>query len=173
MQENRPKQKTEDLIPAGIDRWVFNRTFTTLEVFQGTLASALSPQVLVSNGGYLFKASLHGSVFHFGLIPTLREGERGYHYDIRLKHEDIFTLIGNITTSRELTILFKNPAISESDKPPYQQVYQKLAQLFIAANPDPPLTLDWITTHLLEQKQIFCTVPQTLMEIAAIQSAYT
>jgi len=170
MEGNPQTQKPEDLVIPGIDRWVFNRSTTSVETLLRSLVSALSPQVLISNGGCLFKASLHGPVFHLGLIPTLREGERGYHHDIRLKREDVFTLIGNITTSRELTILFNNPAISESDKSLYRRVYQKLAQLLVYISSDQPLTLDWITTHLLEQKQIFTTPPRTLSELAWCQA---
>ena len=36
------------------------------------------------------------------------------------------------------------------------------------ASPTLPLTLDWITTHLLQQKQIFPEVPQTLEEMACL-----
>ena len=165
MQENQPTQKPEDIVSEGIDRWLFNRKRTSLDTLLQTLASAFSPEVLVANGGYLFKASLQGPIFHVGVIPTLRDGERGYHYNIRLKHEDVFTLIGNITPQRELSIIYKNPALNELDKTAYRRIYQKLAQLLLIASPERPLTLDWITTHLLEQKQIFPSVPQTLMEL--------
>jgi len=161
-------QKLNPPVSAGIDRWIFNRKSTSSEILLHTLASALSPQMLVANGGYIFKASLHGSVFHIGVIPTLRDGERGYHYTIRLKHEDAFTLIGNITTQRELSIIFKNPAVVEVDKPAYRRVYHMLAHVLLLASPDLPLTLDWITIHLLEQKLIFSSVPRTLMELARL-----
>jgi hypothetical protein len=85
-----------------------------------------------------------------------------------LKFEDAFTLIGNITPQRELSIIFNNPAVVEGDKPAYQRVYQRLAHVMLLASPDNPLTLDWITTHLLEQKQIFPSMPQTLMELASL-----
>ena len=166
MQEIVQTIQSEALVIPGVDRWVFNRKPMSLETLLCTLASAFSPQVLIANGGYLFKASLQGSVFHFGIVPTLREGERGYHYHIHLKHEDVFTLIGNITPQRELTILFKNPAMKDDDNPVYQRVYAQLARLFLNASPDRPLTLDWITTHLLEEKRIFPQVPQTLAQLA-------
>lgn len=165
MQEDQPTRKSEPPVTADIERWIFNRKHISFEALLSTLTSALSPQVLVANGGYLFKASLQGPVCHIGVIPTLRDGERGYHYHIRLKYEDAFTLIGNITTQRELSIIFKNPAIVEGDKPAYRRVYHMLAHMLLLASPDLPLTLDWITTHLLEQKQIFPSVPHTMMEL--------
>ncbi|PKL11260.1 MAG: hypothetical protein CVV52_14545 [Spirochaetae bacterium HGW-Spirochaetae-8] len=168
MQEAQPTRKLKSIVSEDIERWIFNRKQISFEVLLHTLASALSPQALVSNGGYLFKASLQSSVFHLGMIPTLRDGERGYHYTIRLKFEDAFTLIGNITPQRELSIIFNNPAVVEGDKPAYQRVYQRLAHVMLLASPDNPLTLDWITTHLLEQKQIFPSMPQTLMELASL-----
>ncbi|PKL21988.1 MAG: hypothetical protein CVV48_05215 [Spirochaetae bacterium HGW-Spirochaetae-4] len=168
MQENLRTSPQNEPITEEINRWLFNRKALPFEVVLGTLTSALEPRTLTTNGGYLFKAGLDSSVFHLGFIPTLSVGERGYHYDIHLKHEDVFTLIGNISTQRELSIIFKNATMQESDLPAYRRVYQKLAQLLLAASPNLPLTLDWITTHLLQQKQIFPKVPQTLEEIACL-----
>jgi len=166
MQEIGQKIHPEALVTPEVERWVFNRKPISLETLLRTLMSAFNPQVLVANGGYLFKASLDGTVFHLGIVPTLHEGERGYHFNIHLKQEDVFTLIGNITPKRELTILFRNPAMKEEDNSIYQRVYAQLARLFLNASPDKPFTLDWITTHLMEEKRIFPQLPQTLEELA-------
>jgi hypothetical protein len=153
--------------PMEITRWVFNKKKMDRKKIVSIFISACSQRTLTTNGGFLFKAALIDTEFHISMIPVLLDGERGYHHTIHLAHEDLYTLIGTISTTRELTILFKNNEVSDADRVVYRRVYRILAWLLHIASYENPLQFDWVTLEILTKTHIFTPVPASLAELHA------
>ncbi len=125
----------------------------------------LEPKNLITTGGILFKSEISGDVFELGILPQFFEGERGYHYDIHLKGENEFSLIGSLTAQRELTILFKCLEMTDEKRAVYRKNYRAIARLFDLCSGSNEIQLDWITTKLMEDQLIYRQTPSTLKEI--------
>ncbi len=165
--EHLPVSVTISEPPMEISRWVFNKKKVDCKKILAIVASACDRHILTSNGGFLFKAALMDKEFHLGMIPVLFDGERGYHHTIHLANEDKYTLIGTISPVRELTILFKNNAIDDTDRTVYKMAYRVLAWLLQTATESNPLVFDWVTLEILAGEQIFSPVPTSLAELIA------
>lgn len=154
----------------GINCFILNRKVLDFKKMQNLLTGALEPAKLTSAGGLLFKAALKGKTLELGILPNFYEGERGYHHDIHLEHEDEFTLIGGIAANRELTILFKCTAMDDEKRKIYRNVYCAFAELLRLCNKKQTVTLAWITVKMMEDQQLFSPVPGTVEEIAAAKT---
>ncbi len=171
MQSKKEQQQIPTAIsepPLVISRWVFNKKKMDRKKILAILTSACDQRILTSNGGFLFKVALRDAEFHVGMIPVLLDGERGYHHTIHLANEDKYTLIGTISSARELTVLFKNNAVNDADRVVYRRVYRILAWLLQAASSENPLVFDWVTLEILAGQQLFTLVPTSLAELIII-----
>jgi hypothetical protein len=89
------------------NRITFNGKRSGLSVATEWIRALNDPRVLQEKAGFLFKASFDGDCLMLAVAPTLINGERSYHYNLRLEKEDAFTLIGDVNAQGVFTILFK------------------------------------------------------------------
>ena len=148
-------------------KWTVNGEAGDLSRAADILAPALEPSFLKTRGGLLFKACDSDGEFHLGAIPWVWQGERGRHYDIPLPAPEERHLIGTITAWGELSLLFRNPEISDEDRLCYRMSLGHLALLFARARPGTGWPLDGISRQLFEAAGLWKTAPESLGLIPA------
>ncbi len=169
-QLGQKSQTSEDtMIYEGIREIYLNRRSISSSELIIQLKDILKPEHLTTTGGILFKSGISGETFHLGILPQFFEGERGYHYDIHLKHKDEFTLIGSLTAQRSLTILFKCLEMTDEKRGIYRKNYQVIARVLELCKGSSEISLDWITPKLIEDQGIFLSNPETLQEIIEME----
>ncbi len=170
---NRRHQDTEDVnlepntpvLGEDVRELFQNRRRVGYEQLRRELSSALDRERLQRSGGLLFQAVLVPPALHFGMLPAFIEGERGYHYDIHLKMKDNCTLIGTISSSRVLTLLYKIPQPDDEQRRRLHATYQVVARLLLDAAVE-PITPDEITLGILGEYAIYSSVPDDINGMA-------
>ncbi len=114
--------------------------------------SALNDEALVlEKAGFLFKAGVDGDRLLLAVEPCLIQGERRYHFNMHLAHEDAYTLIGSVNAQGEFTILFRPESreLSADQCARYRQVIGTVAELLLGGGYAGEGLLDEVTQSLL------------------------
>ncbi len=155
------------------DMIVLNEKQVSADVLRSFFAQSLDRRVLSAAGGYLFKVSSDGTAFRIGMIPTLTEGQRNYHYTISLGTDDPLTAVGTIDTNATLTLLI---VIDKKKTPPTAELlhetaarYIEISRAFIRHGFSPQTPLDAATQNLIGELKLFPSVPTTLGGIADME----
>lgn len=130
------------------------------------LDALADPDILAEKSGFLFKAGLSGSCLMLAVAPVLIEGERAYHYALRLEREDAFALIGAVSANGVFTILVKprHPNLSLEEKAEYIERFQRFAGFMLDAGYTGEGLLDEVTRQLLGSLGLSAQ-PATLKEL--------
>lgn len=129
--------------------------------------SALHDEKLVlEKAGFLFKAGLDGDRMLLAVEPCLIQGERRYHFNMHLAHEDAYTLIGSVNAQGEFTILFKPESrdLSAEQCARYREVFAAFAGLLLDGGYVGDGLLDEVTQSVLGAVG-FAPVPDRLSGI--------
>ncbi|MBN2510048.1 MAG: hypothetical protein JXB03_07220 [Spirochaetales bacterium] len=114
-----------------MDELEFNGEKLTSNKVSELLSRLLSPSVLTSNGGYLFKFAIGPSAppFMLNMSPALQEGERRYHYHLYFRKDIQKEIIGGISPVKELQLLFKEQQPDSGSLAVYRQLYREFCML--------------------------------------------
>jgi hypothetical protein len=120
---------------------------------------------ITANGGFLIKSAVSKQQLYIGIIPVLKDGERGRHYDITLGCDDDTTFTGAVNTDLTLTLLLSAPpkekeALTPALRKRIKEAYIDTASAYLACGFPPDTELDWISRKMLEELGLF-TVPPT------------
>ncbi len=128
---------------------------------------ALNDECIVrEKAGFLFKASFDGDHLMLAAAPCLINGERTMHYNMHLKKEDAFTLIGDVNAQGVFTILFKPESREQvaAQAEEYIERFRQFAAFLIENGYTGDGALDEVTQGLLESLGL-SPAPQTLAEL--------
>ncbi len=108
-------------------------------------------KLVLEKAGFLFKAGLTGDRMLLAVEPCLIQGERRYHFNMHLAHEDAYTLIGSVNAQGEFTILFKpeSPELSPGQCARYREVIGTFAAFLLDGGYTGEGLLDEVTQALL------------------------
>lgn len=100
------------------------------------------------------------------VAPCLINGERTMHYNLHLKKEDAFTLIGDVNAQGVFTILFKPESREQAQKDAekYAELFRRFAAFLIENGYTGDGALDEVTQGLLESLGL-STPPRTLANL--------
>jgi len=120
-------------------------------------------RVVLEKAGFLFKAALSGDHLLLAVEPCLINGERRYHFNMRLAQEDAYTLIGCVDAQGVFTILVKpeSRVLSGEQCARYREVFRAFAGLLLACGYTGQGLLDEVTQAVLKQVGQ-CPVPDRL-----------
>lgn len=130
-----------------------------------------NPNILTQYGGALFKYQNHSEdellIDDFGIIPCIVDGERTHHYDIQLKKETSFTLIGIINANGIFRVVFKPEEIplSDDDSKQYKKQFIQLSRFLQNNGFSGSIPLDGITCDLLQEASLFIPSPKELVQL--------
>jgi len=134
----------------------------------GWIQALNDPRIIREKSGFLFKAGFDGDHLMLEAAPTLINGERSYHYNMRLQKEDAFTLIGAVTAEGVFNILFKpeNYAAVVEHAAEYIQVFRRFAAFLLAAGYIGEGRLNEVARSVLAELGLN-PAPETLAELGA------
>lgn len=124
-------------------------------------------RIVQEKAGFLFKASIDDEHLMLAVAPCLINGERNYHYNLHLKKEDAFTLIGDINAQGAFTILFKPESREQvaADAEKYIELFRRFASFLIDCGYAGDGALDEVTQGVLKSLGL-SPAPQSLAGLA-------
>ena len=126
-----------------------------------------SPNILRSCGGYIITYRVHDSTAYLGVKPTIMEGQRSNHYDLKAGPDTKVFLIGGITADGEISLLFKisKEELSANIRSELRGLYIHFADLLTQNGYGGPGILDWISRKCIQESEIFSPVPLTILDL--------
>ncbi len=126
------------------------------------------PRLVREKAGFLFKASFEGGHLMLAVAPTLINGERSYHYNMHLKKEDAFTLLGDVNAEGIFSLLFKpdHPGQFRAESSRFVGVCHRFAGFLIENGYAGKGMLNEVTQGLLEAAGL-SPAPQVLADLQA------
>ncbi len=127
------------------------------------------PNILKSCGGYVFTYRIHKNRAYIGVKPSIIEGQRSNHYDLKAGPETKVFLTGGINANGEISLLFKiqKTELTEEIKSELRELYISLADLLIKNGYKGGGTFDWITGKIIEESELFSPIPLTIFNLAS------
>jgi hypothetical protein len=124
-------------------------------------------KLVLEKAGFLFKAGLDGGRMLLAVEPCLIQGERRYHFNMHLAHQDAYTLIGAVNAMGEFSILFKPECrdLQPDQCARYREVFGAFAELLLDGGYCGTGILDEVTQSLLGEVG-FDPVPNRLAGLA-------
>jgi hypothetical protein len=124
-------------------------------------------RIVREKAGFLFKAGFDGGHLMLAVLPTMINGERSYHYNLHLKKEDAFTLLGDVNAEGIFTILFKPESREqiEANSKRYVELFRRFAAFLIESGYTGEGVLDEVTQGVLKSLGL-SPAPKTLVELA-------
>ncbi|MBN2653227.1 MAG: hypothetical protein JXR63_12680 [Spirochaetales bacterium] len=106
-------------------------------------------------GGALFKYRYDGN-HHFSFVPCIVDGERGYHYNLKLRGDDWGSIIGTINANGEIQLIVKPPILplTEDVLALYKVQFREFSNFFLKNGYSGEGKLTEITTNLLIQADL-------------------
>lgn len=137
------------------------------QALRQALQALCTQDILAANGGFLIKATLAEDQTWIDIVPCVINGERTYHYDMKLAVETESTLIGAVNTHGIFTLFFQPaaPVISEADRLEIGAAFRRLARLITNGGYFGCGRLDWGTRKLLDETGIFKPAPESLLDL--------
>ena len=126
-----------------------------------------SPSILKSCGGYVITYRIHKSIAYIGVKPSIIDGQRSNHYDLKAGPETKVFLTGGINVNGEISLLFKisKTELNKEIKSELKKLYLSLADLLIKNGYRGTGTLDWITRKIIEESGLFLPIPSTIFDL--------
>ena len=123
--------------------------------------------ILKSCGGYVFTYRIDKGTAYIGVMPSIIDGQRSNHYDLKAGPETKVFLTGGINTNGEISLLFKisKTELTMEIKSELRELYIKLADLLIKNGYEGPGALDWITRKIIEESELFLPIPSTIFDL--------
>ncbi len=155
-----------------IEGCIVNGTSYSLEEVRLKIIRLFQDDVVIANGGFLFKSSISERLLHLGIIPVLKNGERGRHYDIVLACEDDTAFTGAVNTDLSITLMLTTPpknkeAVTPALRTRIKQAYIDTAEAYLACGFPTNTKFDWISRKMLEELEVFTTVPDDLSSLCS------
>ena len=124
--------------------------------------------ILKSCGGYVFTYRIHKNRAYIGVKPSIIEGQRSNHYDLKAGPETKVFLTGGINANGEISLLFKiqKTELTEEIRSELRKLYISLADLLIKNGYIGRGTFDWITGKMIEESELFSPIPLTIFDLA-------
>lgn len=125
-----------------------------------------NPRIVTEKAGFLFKVTLNDDQVELAVAPCMINGERLCHYNMKMKQEDAYTLIGDVNATGLFTILFKPESLPlcETQKERYVNNFQQFAKLLLEHGYSEKGRLNEVTQSILEEVGLH-PAPQTLAEL--------
>jgi hypothetical protein len=155
-------------------RWRLNGEPLARSEVARWLSDRLRTAAIRSTGGLLFLFCCDGHDADLTVAPWIEGGVRNRHYDMQVSCDERFILIGSITASGDLSVLFRNAAVDAIARTRYRDEYTVLAALLLdstsgrdgrAAASD--LRLDNVSARLLVDSDILESPPSSLKDLLA------
>lgn len=126
-----------------------------------------NPNILKSCGGYVITYRVHKSTAYIGVRPSMIEGQRSNHYDLKSGPETKVFLTGGINANGEISLLFKisKTELTEEIKSELKKLYISLVDLLIKNGYRGSGTFDWITRKIIEESGLFFPIPSTIFDL--------
>ena len=137
------------------------------EVVAQMVRAFCSRDILRSCGGYIFTYRVHDNTAYLGVKPSILNGQRSNHYDLKAGSKTKLALIGGINIDGEISLLFKVPEeeLSVETKSELRALYVRFANLLMQNGYGGGGTLDWISRTILQESAIFSPVPSTILNL--------
>ena len=128
-----------------------------------------NPDMLRPCGGYIVTYREHNGTAYLGVKPSILNGQRSNHYDLRAGPDSRLSLIGGIDARGEISLLFKIPrsGLSVETKSELRALYARFADLLIQYEYGGAGILDWTTRKILRESELFSSVPSTIFDLRA------
>lgn len=149
-----------------IQHVVFNRKTGSPDIIAPWIHALNNPRIMQEKAGFLFKVGRHEDSLLLAVEPCLINGERRYHFNMHLAHEDAYTLTGSVNPQGEFTILFcpECRALTDAQCARYRDVVGCFAALILSNGYAGRGMLDDVTGPLL-QAIGFDPMPSSLSNI--------
>ncbi len=117
------------------------------------IAALNDARIVQEKAGFIFKTGLRDDHIVLAVEPSLINGERRYHFNMRIAGEDAYTLIGNVDAQGVFTILFhpKSREIPADQRTRYLDTYRAFARLLSECGYRGAGELDTVTQGLLKR----------------------
>lgn len=135
-----------------IGKVIFNGIKGGFDVAKPWISALNNEALVLEKAGFLFKAGVQGDRLLLAVEPCLIQGERCYHFNMNLAHEDSYTLIGSVNAKGAFTILFRPESreLNAGQCARYRQVIGAVAGLLLGGGYTGEGLLDEVTQSLLE-----------------------
>jgi hypothetical protein len=126
-----------------------------------------TPDILKSCGGYIFTYRKNKGKVYLGVKPSIIEGQRSNHFDLKAGPETKVFLTGGINTKGEISLLFKLPEkdLNETIKSELRELYIQFTFLLIKNSYKGHGKFEWITKKILEETNLFFPIPLTIFDL--------
>lgn len=156
-----------------IKTFYFNQTKNKSKQVKDFISVLNSNSKLQQIGGLLFKSNFQAAkeTIYIEFVPTLLDGERSYHYNIKLKHEDEYNLVGSVSANGEFKILIKpeSAELSNENKEKYLISLKAFAQFLIEHDYNGMGIIDWTTTEILKALGCNKHLPKNIKELSNLK----
>jgi len=124
------------------------------------------PRILKEKAGFVFKASFAGDHLMLAAAPFLIDGQRSYHFNMHLQHEDAFTLIGDVSAAGVFNLLFKPESreFADQNAAACLATLRRFADFLLSAGYRGAGELDEVTQGVLERFGL-SPAPRTLADL--------
>lgn len=149
-----------------IRKIIFNGKSGGNSIIKPWVRALNDPRIVTEKSGFLFKALAQNDCMELAVAPCLINGERLYHYNMHLKTESAYTLVGDVNAGGLFTILF-NPEklpLSETQKARYVRAFRLLAELLLEQGYSGEGNLSEVTQAILKDLGL-SPAPRTLAEL--------
>ena len=126
-----------------------------------------SPGTLRSCGGYMFTYRVDNNTAYIGVKPSIVDGQRSHHYDLKAGPETKVFLIGGISADGKMSLLFRIPEteLSADVKSELRELYFRFAGLLKQNGYGGLGVLDWISRKILQESELFPSTPLTVFDL--------
>ena len=123
--------------------------------------------ILKSCGGYILTYRIYKNTAYIGVMPSIINGQRSNHYDLKAGPETKAFLTGGINSNGEISLLFKisKTELTDEIKSDLKNLYISLANLFIKNKYKGSGSFDWITRKMIEESELFFPIPFTIFDL--------
>lgn len=141
------------VMPENVVKVTLNGKTGNSSVAAGWIRALNDLRILSEKAGFVFKASFDGDHLMLAVAPALIDGQRNYHFNMHLKKEDAFTLIGDVSAQGVFNILFKPESreFTEQNSTAYIAVFRRFASFLLSAGYQGAGPLDEVTCEVLKQ----------------------
>ncbi|MBU8914331.1 MAG: hypothetical protein KOO61_09940 [Spirochaetales bacterium] len=146
---------------------IFNGEAAESQTISPMVRTFCSPNILRSCGGYIIACQVHGSTAYLGVRPTIMEGQRSNHYDLKVGPDTKACLIGGITVAGGISLLFRisKEELSGNIGSELRELYIHSADLLTQNGYSGLGILDWISRKSIQESEISSPVPLTILDL--------
>lgn len=156
-----------------IDTIILNESKISSKEFRKVVVAICDKTVLVEKGGFLFSALIRDNTLYMGILPYFIEGQRAYHYNIKLPTEK-HILIGFINSNATIDIYFKlsseemKDGITEELLDYFRKSYKTFCSILIEHGFSEDFPFGPSTISVFQETGLFREIPQDVKQVAKL-----